>query len=159
MKTEPGPRAVCSRDRRPRPRIGNHAAGARRGDAEKGKQVFNSQCRACHSLDTDNNSVGPSLHDVFGRKAGFLPSYDYSAAIKRSDVTWNEDALQQYLSNPQKFIPGGKMAFAGIKDQSQLDDLITYLNEASHGSASLRDQHVVVPVGVWARPVMTDSEN
>jgi cytochrome c2 len=110
------------------------------GDAEKGKQVFNSQCRACHSLDADKNGVGPSLHDVFGRKAGSLPTYNYSAAIKKSGVTWNDDTLKQYLSDPHKFIPGDKMVFAGVKNQSQLDDLIAYLKEASRGSASLEDK-------------------
>lgn len=107
------------------------------GDAEKGMQVFNSQCRACHSLEADKNGVGPTLHGVFGRKAGSLPGYNYSAAIKKSDVMWNDDTLKQFLSDPHMFIPGDKMAFAGIKNQSQLDDLIAYLKDASRGSASL----------------------
>jgi cytochrome c2 len=107
------------------------------GDAEKGMQVFNSQCRACHSLEADKNGVGPTLHGVFGRKAGSLPGYNYSAAIKKSDVMWNDDTLKQFLSDPHTFIPGDKMAFAGIKNQSQLDDLIAYLKDASRGSASL----------------------
>jgi len=109
------------------------------GDAEKGMQVFNSQCRACHSLDADKNGVGPSLHGVFGRKAGSLPGYNYSAAIKQSEVTWNHDTLKQFLTDPHRFIPGDKMAFVGIKNQSQLDDLVAYLKEASRDNASLED--------------------
>ena len=109
------------------------------GDAEKGMQVFNSQCRACHSLEADKNGVGPTLHGVFGRKAGSLPGYNYSAAIKKSDVMWNDDTLKQFLSDPHMFIPGDKMAFAGIKNQSQLDDLIAYLKEASRDNASLEE--------------------
>jgi cytochrome c2 len=107
-------------------------------DTEKGMQVFNSQCRACHSLEADKNGVGPTLHGVFGRKAGSLPSYNYSAAMKKSEVTWNDDTVKQFLSDPHMFIPGDKMPFAGIKSQSQLDDLIAYLKEASRGSASFK---------------------
>jgi cytochrome c2 len=104
-----------------------HAAG----DPEKGKQIFNSRCKACHALEPDKRGIGPTLHGLFGRKAGSLPDYNYSAAMKSSGVTWNDDTLRQYLSDPHKFIPGDKMMFAGIKDEAQLDGLIAYLKEAT----------------------------
>ena len=101
------------------------------GDPQKGQQVFNTQCKACHTLEAGKHGIGPSLHGVFGRKAGSLPDYNYSPAMKKADVTWNEDTLKSYLADPHKFIPGDKMAFAGIKNESQLDDLIAYLKQAT----------------------------
>jgi len=89
------------------------------------------QCKACHTLEARKRGIGPSLHGVFGRKAGSLPDYNYSPAMKKADVTWNEDTLKSYLADPHKMIPGDKMAFAGIKNESQLDDLIGYLKEAT----------------------------
>jgi cytochrome c len=100
------------------------------GDPKRGEQVFN-QCKPCHSLEPGKNGVGPSLHGLFGRKAGTVPGYNYSAAMKNSGVVWNEDTLKQYLADPHKFIPGDKMPFAGIKNEQQLDDLIAYLKEAA----------------------------
>ena len=109
------------------------------GNPDKGKQVFNGQCRACHSLEADKNGIGPSLHGVFGRKAGSLPDYNVSPAMKKANVTWTEDTLKQYLADPHKFIPGDKMVFAGIKNASQLEDLIAYLKQAAGSTASLED--------------------
>jgi cytochrome c2 len=100
------------------------------GDEKRGEQVFN-HCKPCHSLDAGKNGVGPTLHGLFGRKAGTVPDYNYSAAMKNSGVVWNEDTLKQYLGDPHKFIPGEKMIFAGIKNEKQLNDLIVYLREAT----------------------------
>ena len=100
------------------------------GDEKRGEQVFN-QCKPCHSLEPDKNGVGPTLHGLFGRKAGTVPGYNYSAALKNSGLVWNEDTLKQYLSDPHKFIPGDKMMFAGIKNEDQLDDLLAYLKKAT----------------------------
>jgi len=104
------------------------ASGAviRAADPEKGKAVFE-QCAACHSLDGSGDYDGPTLKGVMGRKAGSLEEYRYSAAMKRSDVTWDAVALDKYVTDPQAFIPGNRMAFAGIGDKTQRDDLIAYL--------------------------------
>jgi cytochrome c len=56
------------------------AARAEGGDAERGRQVYESKCIACHSLDV--NRVGPRHRDVFGRQAGFVDDYRYSKALK-----------------------------------------------------------------------------
>lgn len=106
------------------------AFGLAPGDPQKGKQVFN-QCRACHSLKEGKNGIGPSLHGIFGEKAGTVPGYNFSRAMKSSDVLWNNSTLQKYLTNPQRFIPGNKMPFPGIKDQAQLQNLIAYLKQAT----------------------------
>jgi cytochrome c len=106
-------------------------AAAAQGDAARGAQAF-SQCAICHSLEAGQNRVGPSLNGLFGRKAGMVPGFDYSAAMRTAAVVWNRDTLGKYLADPNKFIPGTKMAFPGIKDPSRLSDLLSYLETATH---------------------------
>ena len=100
------------------------------GDAQRGAQVF-AQCKICHSLEAGKNMLGPSLHGLFGRKAGSVPGFAYSPAMKNANVTWNDDTLAKYLADPKAFVPGDKMAFPGIKDPSKLGDLLAYLNQAT----------------------------
>jgi len=100
------------------------------GDAQRGAQVFN-QCKICHSLEAGKNMLGPSLHGLIGGKAGSVPGFAYSSAMKNSNVTWNDDTLSKYLSDPKAFIPGDKMAFPGVKDPNKLGDLLAYLNQAT----------------------------
>ena len=100
------------------------------GDAQRGVQVF-AQCKVCHSLEAGKNMLGPSLHGLIGRTAGSVPGYAYSPAMKNANVTWTDDTLSKYLSDPKAFIPGDKMPFAGIKDPSKLGDLLAYLNQAT----------------------------
>ena len=64
----------------------------------------------CHSL--DKNGIGPSHHNVFGRAAGSVANYTYSAALKTSNIVWNEATLDQWLANPQALVPGTKMMFS-----------------------------------------------
>jgi cytochrome c len=99
-------------------------------DVEKGKAVFE-QCAACHSLGEAGDYDGPTLKDIIGRKAGSLDDYRYSAAMKRSDITWDAETLDKYIADPQAFIPGNRMAFAGISDKALRDDLIAYVALAS----------------------------
>jgi cytochrome c2 len=107
----------------------------RGADVEKGKVIFD-QCAACHSLDASGDYDGPTLKDVIGRKAGSLEDYRYSAAMKRSDVTWDAATLDKYVADPQSFIPGNRMAFAGISDKTQRDDLIAFLTIATTDTKS-----------------------
>lgn len=106
------------------------ASRVRAADIEKGKAAFE-QCAACHSLDGSGDYDGPSLKGIIGRKAGSLEDYRYSAAMKRSDVTWDAATLDKYVTDPQAFIPGNRMAFAGIADTTQRDDLIAFLAVAT----------------------------
>jgi cytochrome c len=99
----------------------------RAADVDKGKAVFE-QCAACHSLGEAGDFDGPTLKGVMGRKAGSLDDYRYSAAMKRSDVTWDAATLDKYVTDPQAFIPGNRMAFAGISEKAQRDDLIAYIS-------------------------------
>ena len=97
--------------------------------AQSGEAVFKRNCAICHTDDPGKNRVGPTLFGVVGRKAGTVPGYSYSKANKDSGVIWTEENLDTYLTNPQKFIPGTKMAFAGLKDPEQRKALIAHLKE------------------------------
>jgi cytochrome c len=107
------------------------AGAALAQDAAAGEKVFN-QCRACHAVDQEQNRVGPHLIGVFGREAGSLESFDrYSDAMKNADITWNEETIKEYLKDPRGYIPGNIMAFPGVKNEEDLDNLIAYLKEAT----------------------------
>lgn len=100
-------------------------------DVNAGKAVFN-RCKICHRLEADAPSpVGPNLHGLFGRKAGTLAGFNYSEAMKNSGVVWDEDSLTKYLRDPKGFMPGNKMAFPGIKNETELQNLLAYLKEAT----------------------------
>jgi cytochrome c len=98
-----------------------HAAG----DAARGEQIYQS-CQDCHSL--DENEVGPKHRGVFGRAAGTVPGYNYSAALKNSKIVWSEATLDQWLTDPQAFVPGSRMAFR-LTDAKDRADVIEYLKE------------------------------
>lgn len=103
-------------------------ASAEAADLKKGKKVFN-KCKACHSLEAGKKKVGPSLHGVFGRKAGAVDGFKYSKAMAESGVVWDEATIGEYMQKPKKYIPGNKMAFAGLKKQADIENLIAYLKE------------------------------
>ena len=96
------------------------------GDPVAGKTVFNA-CRMCHAVAPDRNGIGPSLHGVVGRAAGSVASYTYSTQLKTSRIVWTEPVLNQFLVAPQAYVPGTKMAYAGLKDAQKRADLIAYL--------------------------------
>jgi cytochrome c len=97
-------------------------------DAANGAKLYQGKCLACHSM--DENEVGPRHRGVFNRKAGAVADYEYSKALKASGVVWNEKNLNQWLSGPEKFIPGQQMNIAVPSEQDRLD-LIAYLKQAS----------------------------
>ena len=105
------------------PAAGNPAAG----NPAAGKAVFQSQCAACHSLDANTQGVGPSLIGVVGRKSGAEDFYDYSPAMMSANKTWDAATLNTYLANPQAAVRGTKMAYPGLSDPTQRDNLIAYL--------------------------------
>ena len=78
----------------------------------------------CHSL--DDNDVGPKHRGVVGRKAGAVPGYSYSAALKGSGIVWTPEKLNLWLTNPQKLVPGAKMFFS-VANPKQRADIIAYL--------------------------------
>jgi cytochrome c2 len=108
------------------------ATGAVRadGDAVRGEQRF-LECAACHKFEPGENAVGPTLHGVFGRKAGELGDYRYSPALKRSGITWTAETLDTFIADPQKIVPANRMPYAGMPDAEARADLIAYLKKAA----------------------------
>ena len=109
--------------------LGGGAALAE-GDAAKGEKVFK-KCKTCHTFDPSKKKIGPHLKGIIGRKSASVEGYKYSKAMKAADVTWDEETLDKYLIKPKAFIKGTKMSFGGLKKDSQRQDLIAYLKEAS----------------------------
>jgi len=98
-------------------------------DAASGEKIF-TQCKACHQIgENAKNAVGPELNGLFGRKAGAVPGYSYSAANKNSGITWDEATFRAYIKDPKAMIPGTKMTFPGLKIPKQIDDVVAYLKQ------------------------------
>lgn len=94
---------------------------------DAGRRVF-AQCRSCHTIGAgEPNRVGPNLHGVFGREIGSLEGFTYSQPVQDANFTWDAAQLDHWLQNPQTFLPGNRMAFAGVRDETQRRDLIAYL--------------------------------
>ena len=106
------------------------AAHAQQGDAARGEQKF-VECAACHSVEKGVNNVGPTLAGIFGRKAGALAEFRYSAAMRKSGITWTPQTLDEYIADPQKRIPANRMPYAGLTDVAARADLIAYLQKAT----------------------------
>lgn len=106
------------------------------GDAAKGEKVFK-KCKACHAIgENAKNKVGPQLNNLIGRTAGTAEDFKYSKAMTEKGaegLVWDEAALTEYLKAPKKFIPGNKMAFAGLKKDDDLADIVAYIKQFSEG--------------------------
>lgn len=90
------------------------------------------QCNSCHSINPGGrDKQGPSLHGVIGRQAGAVEGFAYSQALQDADFTWDAAHLDHWLENPRTFLPGNRMAFAGVRDETKRRDLIAYLMAAS----------------------------
>ena len=108
--------------------IGTAATAWAAGDAAAGKVLFTQKCALCHSAVEGQNKIGPSLWGVVGRKAGTLPTYTYSDAMKNANRTWDADTLSDYLTDPRGKIPGVKMIFAGLPSETDRQNVIAYLS-------------------------------
>lgn len=111
------------------------------GDAAHGERDFGA-CAPCHSLQPGKNMTGPSLANLWGRKAGTLSTFDrYSDALKASGIVWGDRTLEQWLTDPQRLVPGNEMPFPGIKDDRARADLLAFLKQATQPVASEATQH------------------
>lgn len=101
------------------------------GNAEAGAAVFK-KCMTCHTLEEGKNKVGPTLHKIIGRKPGTVEGYKYSKAMTEfgADAVWDEPTLATYLADPRGVVKGTKMAFAGLKKEQDIADVIAYLKSA-----------------------------
>lgn len=107
-------------------------ATAQDGSAEAGADVFK-KCRACHDVGPNaKNKVGPLLNGIIGRKAGTIEGFSYSEANKKAGaggLVWTEQIMFEYLEKPLSYMPGTKMAFAGLRDAQDRKDVIAYLKQ------------------------------
>ncbi|WP_170516287.1 c-type cytochrome [Ruegeria atlantica] len=108
------------------------AVAALEGDIKAGKKVFR-KCSACHKLEQDRHTVGPSLHGVIGATAGQADGFRYSAQLQESGIVWTADTLTAFLSDPRGTIPGNKMQFPGLKKDEDITNLIAYLQAEAQG--------------------------
>lgn len=108
------------------------ATAALAQDAENGEQVFK-KCQICHRIgEGAKNLVGPQLNGIVGRKAGSAEGFNYSQANKDASakgLVWTEEELNKYLEGPMAYMPGTKMSFAGLKDETDRKDVIAYLKK------------------------------
>src|SRR5690349_666512 len=98
-------------------------------DVAAGEQSFK-KCFPCHSIgEGAKNKVGPELNGLEGRHSGTAPDYSYSDANKNSGLTWDEATFKDYIKDPRAKIPGTKMVFAGIQNETEIDNLTAYLKQ------------------------------
>ncbi len=101
---------------------------------DEGQLVFNNACRTCHTLKEGDNRLGPNLHKIIGRKAGSLPNYGYSSAMKGADLTWDKTTLDRFIANPDQVVSGHNMKpYGGLGSAEERAKIVAYL-EASGGN-------------------------
>jgi cytochrome c len=106
-------------------------AGAQgQGDASRGEKKFE-ECASCHSVAAGENGVGPSLHGIINRKAASLDDFRYSPAMRNSGLTWTPETINTFITDPQKLVPANRMAYAGLTEPADREDLIAYLQQAT----------------------------
>ncbi len=100
--------------------------------AEPGQVTFNNRCRTCHSVREGDNRLGPSLHNIFGAKAGSSSGFEaYSQAMRNSGIVWNEETLNKFIENPDALVPGNNMKpYPGIQDEAERKEIVNYLKAA-----------------------------
>src|SRR5262245_56146854 len=99
-------------------------SGGPKGDAARGEALY-AQCSGCHKL--QENFTGPKHCGLIGRKAGSVPGFAYSEAMKTSGLTWDVKTLDEFLTSPISYVPGTMMGFAGMPDAQERVDVIAYL--------------------------------
>lgn len=103
--------------------------------ADEGRLTYNNYCRTCHSVKQGDNRQGPSLHGVFGAKAGQVAGYNYSGSLRGSGLTWDEATLDKWIENPDAVVPNNKMKpYTGIRDPQVRQKIIEFLRQNRAGS-------------------------
>jgi cytochrome c len=101
-------------------------------EATSEQQVFNNACRTCHTINEGDNRQGPNLHKIIGRKAGSLPDYNYSSAMKEADFVWDKEKLERFIASPDEVVPGNSMKpYGGLASSDDRAKVIAYLQSLS----------------------------
>jgi cytochrome c len=100
---------------------------------DTGKELFDRRCGGCHSL--DRPMEGPRLRGVYGRQAASTRDFEYSDALKKSKLTWNEDLLDKWLTDTEALVPGNDMSFR-VPNRDERHAIIAYLKSVSRGTMS-----------------------
>lgn len=98
------------------------------GSPSRGAEIYEAKCGACHSLDA--NRIGPKHRGVYGRKAGSVADFNYTPALKKSGIVWNDQTLDRWLQGPTKMVPGTAMSLS-LSDAQDRADVIAYLKQQS----------------------------
>jgi cytochrome c len=107
------------------PALAQESKGA---DAQTGQLAFNNACRTCHSMNEGDNRLSPNLHGIIGRKAGSVPGFAYSDAMKHADLVCDPSTLDRFIANPDAVVPSNKMKpFGGIASAEERAKVIAYL--------------------------------
>jgi cytochrome c len=102
-------------------------------DVTSGQLVFNNVCRTCHSIREGDNRLGPHMRGIIGRKAGSLPNYSYSSAMRGANFVWNEENLERFIANPDETVPGNNMKpYGGLASAESRVKLIAFLKTLTH---------------------------
>lgn len=137
LRLQPGVPQVRQRDRVAHKLNGSWGLEAlipKPGDPVKGKEAFLERCAGCHGAgDVPGGEIGPNLAGVFGHKAGSRPGYSYSAAMAASPQMWNAMALELFISDPIRYLPGTNMSAPPLSDHQVVRDLVAFIE---HQSAS-----------------------
>jgi cytochrome c len=100
-------------------------------EGASGQQAFNNACRTCHVVREGDNRLGPNLYKVVGRKAGSLPDYGFSSAMKEAGFVWDEEKLDRFIANPDDVVPGNSMKpYGGLSSSDDRKRIIAYLGQA-----------------------------
>jgi cytochrome c len=97
-------------------------------DVTSGQLMFNNVCRTCHSIREGDNRLGPHMRGIIGRKAGSLPNYSYSSAMRGANFVWDEENLERFIANPDETVPGNNMKpYGGLASAESRAKLIAFL--------------------------------
>jgi cytochrome c len=101
-------------------------------EAASEQQVFNNACRTCHTIKEGDNRPGPNLYTIIGRKAGSLPDYSYSSAMKGADFVWDEEKLGHFIASPDEVVPGNNMKpYGGLASADERKKVVAFLRSVT----------------------------
>src|SRR5262249_57988707 len=123
-------------------RSSGQTPGGKAGGGDDGKLAFNNACRTCHNMREGDNRLGPNLHKIVGRKAGSLPNYAYSSAMKGADLVWDKATLDRFIANPEQVVSGHKMKpYGGVASAQDRAKIIDFLETSgSQGTAGANER-------------------